>query len=76
MTRLPAVTAGTVVRALQRAGLVIVRTTGSHHRMVHPADPTRATTVAVHAGKTLKRGTLRNIIKQAGLTVEEFTALL
>ena len=76
MTRLPAVTAGQTLRALQRAGLVIVRSTGSHHRVVHPADASRATTVAVHAGKTLKRGTLRNIIKQAGLTVEEFTALL
>ena len=76
MTRLPAVTVGQTLRALQRAGLVIVRSTGSHHRVVHPTDASRATTVAVHAGKTLKRGTLRNIIKQAGLTVEEFTALL
>ena len=53
MTRLPAVTAGETLRALQRAGFVVVRSTGSHHRMVLPADPTRATTVAVHAGKTL-----------------------
>ena len=76
MTRLPAVTAGQALRALERAGFMVVRTSGSHHRLVHPADTTRATTVAIYAGKTLKRGTLRNIIKQAGLTVEEFILLL
>jgi predicted RNA binding protein YcfA (HicA-like mRNA interferase family) len=76
MTRLPALTAGEVLRALQRAGFVVIRTSGSHHRVVHPDDPSRATTVPVHARKTLKRGTLYGIIKQAGLTVDEFRALL
>lgn len=76
MRRLPALTAGEVVRALQRAGFKIVRTSGSHHRVVHPDDSSRATTVSVHAGKTLKRGTLRGIIKQAGFSVDEFRALL
>lgn len=75
MMRLPALTAGEVLRALQRAGFVIVRTSGSHHRLVHTDDPSRATAVSVHAGKTLRRGTLHGIIKQAGLTVGEFGAL-
>ena len=74
MTRLPVVTAKDAIRALERAGFVLVRTSGSHQRFVHSEDPSRATTVPAHAGKTLKRGTLRNIIKEAGLTVEEFTA--
>jgi predicted RNA binding protein YcfA (HicA-like mRNA interferase family) len=74
--RLPAVTAGQVLRALERAGFTIVRTSGGHHRLVHRDDPSRATTVPVHVGKTLKRGTLRGIIKQAGLTVGEFRDLL
>lgn len=76
MTGLPVVTGAEVVRALERAGLVVVRSSGSHHRMVHSDDPARATTVPVHAGRTIKRGTLRGIIKQAGLTVEEFRSLL
>ena len=76
MTRLPAVTAGNAVRALERAGFVTVRMTGSHRRMVHSADPARATTVPMHSNAALKRGTLRNIIKQAGLTVDVFVALL
>jgi predicted RNA binding protein YcfA (HicA-like mRNA interferase family) len=33
-------------------------------------------TVPVHAGDTLKPKTLRSILRQAGLTLEEFTALL
>ena len=45
-------------------------------RIEYATDPTRMTTVAVHGGKTLKRGTVRNIIKQSGLTVDEFIALL
>ena len=76
MSGLPAVTGREAVRALQRAGFSVVRITGSHHRLVHGTDPARSTTIAVHGSKSLKRGTLRNIIKQAGLTVDEFVALL
>jgi predicted RNA binding protein YcfA (HicA-like mRNA interferase family) len=76
MTWLPALTAGEVLRVLQRAGFVIEHSSGSHHRLAHTDDPSRATTVAVHAGKTLQRGALHGIIKQAGATIEEFRALL
>ena len=76
MTRLPALTGKDVVRALQKTGFVVVRTSGSHHRLEHSSDPSRVATVPVHAGKTLKRGTLHGIIKQAALTVDEFVALL
>jgi len=49
---------------------------GSHHIMRHPGPPVRNVTVPVHGRKALKRATLNAIIKQAGLTVEEFIALL
>jgi predicted RNA binding protein YcfA (HicA-like mRNA interferase family) len=52
------------------------RTAGSHHLLVHPEDPRRIVTVPVHGARDLKSGTLRAIIRQAGLTVEEFRALL
>lgn len=32
--------------------------------------------VPVHKGKNVKRGTLRDLIKDAGLTVEEFIGLV
>jgi predicted RNA binding protein YcfA (HicA-like mRNA interferase family) len=76
MSKLPDVSGSKVVRALEKAGFAVVRTSGSHHRLVHRDDPTRATTVAVHGSKSLKSGTVRNILKQARLTVEELNALL
>jgi predicted RNA binding protein YcfA (HicA-like mRNA interferase family) len=36
----------------------------------------RALTVPVHSSRDLKPGTLRSMIKQAGLSLEEFKALL
>jgi predicted RNA binding protein YcfA (HicA-like mRNA interferase family) len=54
----------------------VVRSAGSHHRLVHRQDPARATTVSVHKGRDLPRPILRAIIKQAGLTVEEFLNLI
>jgi predicted RNA binding protein YcfA (HicA-like mRNA interferase family) len=74
--RLPSLKAREVIRALQGAGFAIVRTTGGHYRLVHQSDPTRQTTVPAHQGKDIPRGTLRAIIGQAGLTVEEFIDLL
>ena len=74
--RLPAVRAAKVVQALERAGFAISRTSGSHCRLVHSTDPTRKVTIPLHGATDLKRGTLRSIIAQAGLTVAEFMALL
>lgn len=73
--RLPAVTAREVIRALERADFVVSRTSGSHCRLIHATDPARKVTVLVHSGD-LKRGTLRAIVAQAGLSVAEFLALL
>jgi len=44
--------------------------------MRHPGPLVRSVTVPVHGAKELKRATLASIIKQAGLTVEEFAARL
>ena len=55
--RLPAVTAREAIHALERAGFVISRTSGSHCRLIHANDPAYKITVPVHSGD-LKRGTL------------------
>ena len=59
------------VRALQRLGFVRVRQTGSHFilRRAHR-------TVVVPQHKPIKPGTLKGVLEQAGLTVEEFVAQL
>jgi predicted RNA binding protein YcfA (HicA-like mRNA interferase family) len=74
--RLPALKASAVIRALERAGFEVVRSAGSHHRLIHKTDARRATTVPVHKGRDLPRPILRAIIKQASLTTDEFLDLL
>lgn len=74
--RLPSIRGDAVVRALEKAGFDVVRIKGSHHIMQQADDPTRRTVVPVHAGRDIKRGLLRKIIDNAGLTVEEFSDLL
>lgn len=73
MSKLPVVSGAECVKALERAGFVVYRQRGSHITVVRQ-DPPAQTTVPNH--KELDRGTLRTIIRQAGLTVEEFVALL
>jgi predicted RNA binding protein YcfA (HicA-like mRNA interferase family) len=60
-----------VIKALQRAGFEIDHTTGGHYILKKGA---LRTTVPHH--RSVKTGTLRSIVKQAGLTIEEFTDLL
>ena len=74
--RLPALKSREVVRALERAGFVVSRMSGSHCRLLHDTDPARKVTVPLHAGTDMKRGTLHAIIAQAGLTVDGFLKLL
>jgi predicted RNA binding protein YcfA (HicA-like mRNA interferase family) len=73
---LPVVDGRRVLRALQRAGFVIDRVVGSHHLLVHKDDRRLLVTVPVHGARDLKPGTLRSIIRQAGMTIDEFRALL
>ena len=74
MTRLPAVSGERVVRALERAGFILVRQRGSHIFLRHPDG--RATVVPVHKGEDLGRGILRRILRDAELSREEFLELL
>jgi len=73
---LPAVNGKRVIQALRQAGFVVDRIVGSHHVLAYPGNPARTVSVPVHAGRDLKPGTLRGIIRQAGFTVQEFVALL
>jgi predicted RNA binding protein YcfA (HicA-like mRNA interferase family) len=75
VSRLPSVSARQMLSALQRAGFDIVRIKGSHHFLRHSADPTRETVVALHTGD-LPAGTVRDILKQAGISRKQFLDLL
>lgn len=62
------------MRALERAGFKVARVTGSHHIMRH-ADG-RGTTVPVHPGRDVAKGTLRGILSDIGMTVADLQKLL
>ena len=69
MPPVPSVRGEWVVRALERAGFKIARVAGSHHIMRHPDG--RGTTVPVHPGRNIAKGTLRGILSDVGMTVDE-----
>jgi predicted RNA binding protein YcfA (HicA-like mRNA interferase family) len=73
--RLPAMSPDDVVRALARAGFSLHRIKGSHHHLRNPDRPDARPVVPMHRGD-LPLGTLRAIIRQAGLSVAEFLDLL
>jgi predicted RNA binding protein YcfA (HicA-like mRNA interferase family) len=72
---LPAIRPKQLIRMLERAGFIVNRVTGSHYILKHPAKPNLRVTVPYH-NRDLKRGTLQSIVKQAGLTNDEFWKLL
>lgn len=70
MSHLPPLSSQDVVRILERLGYRQHRQKGSHLIMVREGSFLQPV-VPMH-NKDLKKGTLRSIIRQAGLTVEEF----
>jgi len=74
MTRLPSLKPRQVVAALERTGFVVVRIVGSHYQLFN--ESTRRHTTVPHHNRDLPRGTVAEIIRQAGLTRDEFLNLL
>ncbi|AEF46132.1 YcfA family protein [Serratia sp. AS12] len=54
-----------LIRLLEREGWVLERIKGSHHQFKHPRS--RLVITVPHPRKDLKPGTLRQIMKDAGL---------
>jgi predicted RNA binding protein YcfA (HicA-like mRNA interferase family) len=73
MTKLPVVSARECVRALEKAGFVVSRQRDSHIKLKRLNPKAR---VVVPNHKTIKPGTLRTILREADLTVEEFIEFL
>lgn len=64
-----------VLRALERGGFYVQHQTGSHARVFHKNRPELRVTIPIHS-KDLPAATLRRILKQADLSIEEFEKLL
>ena len=74
MPPLPIISADECVAALRRFGYEVARQKGSHVRLV--CEGRTPVSVPMHKGKTLKRGTLRSILREADISVEAFLAAL
>lgn len=75
MTPLPVVSGREVIAALGRMGYAEARRKGSHVRLRHP-DAAAHPPLTVPDHREIKPGLLRALIRDAGLTVDEFVSLL
>ena len=72
MSRLSVCSGADAVKAFRQLGYEVDHQTGSHIILRHPSQ--RRLTVPNH--RELAKGTLRSLIREAGLTKEQFTDLL
>lgn len=75
MTKLPDIAGGSAVKALQKDGWVVKSQKGSHVKLTKPGR-NYFLIVPVHGSAAVPKGTLSNILKDAGLTVDEFVSLI
>jgi predicted RNA binding protein YcfA (HicA-like mRNA interferase family) len=74
MVKMPVVSGRDVVRVLERIGYQVDRQRGSHIVMRHHKPPFRRITIPDHG--EVAKGTLRAILRQAGLSSAEMVVLL
>lgn len=74
MSELPVISGSEVAKALGKIGYDVDRQRGSHIILRQQVPPHRRLTVPDH--KEVAKGTLRAIIRLAGLTIQEFKDLL
>lgn len=73
MSELPSISGHDAVKAFGRAGFELARQRGSHAILKKEAHPVL---LSVPLHDKLKRGTLRHLIRDSGLSVEEFCGFL
>jgi predicted RNA binding protein YcfA (HicA-like mRNA interferase family) len=69
MAQLPRMSGREAVKAFEALGWAQVRQSGSHMILVREGHPA---TLSVPDHKEIAKGTLRSLIRSAGITVEEF----
>ncbi|MBN1393937.1 MAG: type II toxin-antitoxin system HicA family toxin [Pirellulales bacterium] len=74
-SKVPRISGEEAVKAFRKAGFEVDRIRGSHYILRHPLKCSRLS-IPVHKGRTVGIGLLRTQISVAGMTVEEFIALL
>ena len=75
MPKLPVISGSQAVRCFEKIGYQVVRQRGSHIRMHHKSDSTKQP-LTIPRHKTIGKGLLRKLLRDAELTVEGFLKLL
>ena len=75
MSKLPVVAGKDVVRALEKAGFILVRQHGSHMIMSKKSSE-KSLTAVIPNHREIARGTLRSILRQAKISPEDLVKLL
>jgi len=75
MSKLPSLSYRQIIFALQRDGWIVVRQKGSHIRL-HKRTPEGVMKLTVPAHKPVKRTTLKRILTQAEMELDELLKLL
>ena len=71
--KLPRITATDIIKALEKAGFFLTRQSGSHK--IYKNKQVKRVTVPYHSGDILHPKVLKNILKDADLTIEELKQL-
>ncbi len=71
MPKLPKLSGAELIKILERKGYTQMRTRGSHVRLYPPSFLPSAKKVTVPLKKEVAIGTLSNIMKDSGLTIED-----
>jgi len=71
--KLPRITAGEAIKALEKAGFFLARQSGSHKIFKNRAG--KRVTISYHPRKILHPKVLSSILKDASLTIDEFKEL-
>ena len=74
--RFPAITDREVIRVLRKLGFEFYRQAKGSHEVWRRISDGCHTIVPRHRGQTIKRRTLKSILNDIGLTIEEFRNLL
>jgi predicted RNA binding protein YcfA (HicA-like mRNA interferase family) len=74
LSKLPVVSGKQACNIFEKIGFLTDHQTGSHIILRNKNSPHRRLTVPNH--KEIAKGTLRALIRQAGITVEEFIKLM
>ena len=75
MSKLPRITGKEAISALKKANFIEVRVRGSHCYLYHE-EKDKIVTIPVHRGKILAPKTLKSILNQANISIDECRKLL